>query len=162
VNGSVAWGWTPTRPEGIWRHGCKWAHPFTAAAPWITLALLLATFALVQGRLAAASGVVFDLPARSGDEAVVPGMAAVVMPVVREGVAGNETIVFFDDARYSFADEASREALRERLGERAAADKTGELLVLADQRVPSGDLLRLAGIAREAGVVHVEIAERRE
>lgn len=162
MSAGASWGWTPPRPEGIWRHGCKWAHPLTAAAPWITLALLLATFALVQGRLAAASGVVFDLPERAGDEAVVPGMAAVVMPVVREGVAGSETIVFFDDARYSFSDEASREALRERLGERAAADKSGELLVLADVRVPSGDLMRLAGLAREAGVVRVQIAERRE
>ena len=36
------------------------------------------------------------------------------------------------------------------------------LLLLADGRVPSGDLMRLAGLAREAGVAHLEIAERRE
>ena len=159
---STSWGWTPSRPEGIWRHGCKWAHPLTAAAPWVTLALLVATFALVEGRLAAASGVVFDLPKSAGGEAVAPGLAAGVMPVVREGVAGRETIVFFDDARYSLADETSREAFRERLGERAAADTKGTLLLLADVRVPSGDLMKLAALAREAGVVHVEIAERRE
>ncbi len=159
---SGAWGWTPPRPEGIWRHGCKWAQPLTAAAPWITLALLVATFALVEGRLAAAPGMVFDLPAPAGASAVVPGLAAVVMPVVREGVAGRETIVFFDDARYSLADETSRERLRERLGERSASDTSGALLLLADVRVPSGDLMRLAGLAREAGVLHVEIAERRE
>ena len=45
---------------------------------------------------------------------------------------------------------------------RAAADATGTLLVLADARVPAGDMIRFAGLAREAGVVHVEIAARRE
>lgn len=159
---TTAWGWTPSRPEGIWRHGCKWAQPLTVSAPWITLALLLVTFVLVEGRLAAAPGVVFDLPAPAVGEAAVPGLAAVVLPVVREGVAGRETIIFFDDARYALTDETSREAFRERLGERAAADASGTLLLLADVRVPSGDLLKLAGLAREAGVVHVEIAERRE
>ena len=27
-----AWKWRPERTEGIWRHGCAWAKPFTAAA----------------------------------------------------------------------------------------------------------------------------------
>lgn len=158
---STSWGWTPARPEGIWRHGCRWARPFTAAAPWVTLALLLTTFALVQGRLAAAPGVVFNLPAPASGETIVPGLAAVVLPVVREGVSGRETIVFFDDARYSLSDAASTEALRERLGERAV-ETDNSLLLLADARVPSGELMRLVGLAREAGVAHVQIAERRE
>lgn len=157
-----AWGWRPGRSEGIWRHGCPWAKPFTAAAPWISLALLMATFALADGRLASAPGTVFDLPAPASRDGVEPGLAAIMMPVAREGAAGRETIVFFDDARYSLDDDASRESLRERMGARAAADATGTLLVLADARVPAGDMIRFAGLAREAGVAHVEIAERRE
>jgi hypothetical protein len=128
----------------------------------MSLALLAATFVLAEGRLVSAPGTVFDLPAPSARDGAEPGLAAIMMPVAREGAAGRETIVFFDDARYSLADDASREALRERLGARAAADATGMLLLLADARVPAGDMMRFAGLAREAGVVHVEIAERRE
>ena len=157
-----AWKWRPERTEGIWRHGCAWAKPFTAAAPWISLALLMATFALADGRLTSSPGTVFGLPAPAAREGTEPGLAAIMMPVAREGAAGRETMVFFDDARYSLDDDASREALRERIGARAAADATGTMLVLADARVPAGDMILFAGLAREAGVVHVEIAERRE
>ncbi|MBR6732823.1 MAG: hypothetical protein IKL96_00330 [Kiritimatiellae bacterium] len=157
-----AWKWRPERTEGIWRHGCAWAKPFTAAAPWISLALLMATFALADGRLTSSPGTVFGLPAPAAREGTEPGLAAIMMPVAREGAAGRETMVFFDDARYSLDDDASREALRERIGARAAADATGTMLVLADARVPAGDMILFAGLAREAGVVYVEIAERRE
>ena len=103
-----AWKWRPERTEGIWRHGCAWAKPFTAAAPWISLALLMATFALADGRLTSSPGTVFDLPAPAAREGTEPGLAAIMMPVAREGAAGRETIVFFDDARYSLDDDASR------------------------------------------------------
>ena len=42
-----SWGWLPPPSEGVWRHGCRWAKPFTAAAPWSTLTLLLAMFVVV-------------------------------------------------------------------------------------------------------------------
>lgn len=159
----TSWGWRPDRPEGIWKHGCKWVKPLAAAAPWVTLALLLAMFSLVDGRLSAAPGLVFDLPAPAmGDGADVPALAAVVVPVAREGAAGRETLVFFDDERYSLSDEDSMLRFRERLGERAAADPSGTLLLLADAYVPSGHMMRLAGLAREAGVIHVQVAEKRE
>lgn len=159
---TTSWGWRPERPEGIWKHGCRWAKPLTAAAPWITLALLLVMFAFMQGRLTAAPGVVFDLPDPVAGAAGTPGLAVVVVPVVREGAAERETFVFFDDARYALSDASSVDAFRERLGERAAADAAGSLLVLADARVSSGQLMRLLSIAREAGVVHVQVAEKRE
>ena len=159
---TTSWGWRAERTEGIWKHGCRWARPFTAAAPWVTLALLLAMFALMQGRLTAAPGVVFDLPDPVDGASRTPGLAVVVVPVVREDSAHRETFAFFDDARYALSDAASVDALRERLGERAAADATGSLLLLADARVPAGQLMRLMSIAREAGVVHVQVAEKRE
>ena len=59
-------------------------------------------------------------------------------------------------------DAAAVEAFRERLAARAQADRSGTLLLLADGRVASGDLMRLMGLAREAGVTRVQIGERRE
>ena len=156
------WGWRPVRPEGIWKHGCKWAKPITVAAPWITLALLLVEFSFIEGRQTATPGLVFNLPAAVSGDSATPGLAAIVMPVAREGGAGRETLVFFDDARYSLSDDASIEAFRDLLTERVQSDATGTLLLLADTRVPTGDMMRLAALAREAGVVHVQIGERRE
>ena len=137
---ATAWGWRPVRPEGIWRHGCRWARPLTVAAP----------------------GLVLNLPAPVCGKAATPGLAAIVVPVVREGAAGRETLVFFDDARYSLSDAASAEAFRARLAARAQADRSGTFLLLADGRVAAGELMRLMALARDAGVARVEIGERRE
>lgn len=159
---STNWGWRPVRPEGIWRHGCKWARPLTVAAPWIALALLLVEFSIIERHLVAAPGLVFNLPAPVSGSEVSTGLAAIVVPVAREGGMGRETLVFFDDVRYTLSDDASAEAFRIRLSERVQSDASGTLLLLADARVPTGDTMRLAGLAREAGVVHVQIGERRE
>ena len=156
------WNWRPARTEGIWRHGCLWARPLTAAAPWLSLLLLLVMFRLMDGRLAAAPGVSFDLPAATVEQSDEPGMAAFALPMRNPSGDGVETLVLFDDARYWLFDTASVERLRARIGERASGDGGAVMLLFADRRVPSGDLMRLVGIARESGVVRVQVAERRE
>ena len=153
------WGWRPRQTEGIWRHGCAWAKPLFAAVPWITLTLLLALFAFIGDRLPQVPGVVCDLPAPVAGQAEATGLAALVLPAAG---AGEESLVFFDDARYSLSDEASVAVLKDRLGMRAGAEPSGTFLLLADRRVLAGDVMRLVGLAREAGLVHVQIAERRE
>ena len=159
---STDWGWRPVRPEGIWKHGCKWAKPLTVAAPWITLALLLVEFSLIEGRLVARPGLVFNLPATVSGDSATPGLAAIVGPETRQDGPGRETLGFFDDARYSRSEGDSVKALSERLAVRVQSDASGTLLLLTDARVSTGDMMRLAGIARDAGVVHVQIGERRE
>ena len=89
-------------------------------------------------------------------------LAAIVVPETRQDGPGRETLVFFDDARYSLSDGDSVKALSERLAVRVQSDASGTLLLLTDARVSTGDMMRLAGIARDAGVVHVQIGERRE
>ena len=156
------WGWRPAQAEGIWRHGARWTKPLFAAVPWITLALLLVMFGLVGDRLTAAPGVVFDLPAPAGRQAAAPGATMLVLPAANVGETGG-ALVFFDDARYVLGDEQSVALLREQLVARVQAKAAGvTLLVLADRRVASGDLLQLVGIARASGIEHVQIAERRE
>lgn len=158
------WGWHPMRSEGIWRHGCAWARPFCAAAPWVTLALLFAVLFMIGDRLPYASGLVCDLPPPIAGQAVPTRLAALVLPGARgDGSAdAPETLVFFDDARYSLADSASVALFREHLERRAAAEPSRTLLLLADSRVPSGDVLKLVGWARASGVQHVQMAEKRE
>lgn len=156
------WKWRAPRSEGIWHHGAVWAKPLVAAAPWITLALILAMFALIGGRLVAAPGVLFDLPESVGRQTAPVGLAALVLPVAHgEGIAA-DTLVFFDDARYSLSDEMAVNALREQIDRRVREDASDTLLLLADKRVHAGDLMRIVGLARESGVRQVQIAEKRE
>ena len=153
------WGWRPRQTEGIWRHGCAWTKPLFAAVPWVTLTLLLVLFAFIGDRLPQVPGVMCDLPAPVAGQAVATGLAALVLPAAG---AGEETLVFFDDARYSLSDESSVSTLKDRLGLRAGAEPSGTFLLLADRRVPAGDVLRLVGLVRDAGLERVQIAERRE
>lgn len=156
------WKWRAASDAGIWTHGVKWARPFSAAAPWISLALLAVGFALASRETTMARGTVFDLPASLAADVDDPGLTAFVLPLPRNVGGGDETLVFFDDARFTPADPASAANLRKRLSARASDANSGNLLILADRRVPAGDLMKLMAIARNAGLRHVQVAERRE
>ena len=161
VNGK--WNWSPPRNDGIWRHGCAWLKPLFAAAPWISLALMLSIFGLATDRIALAPGTSFALPDSSNAESsVAPELVALIMPITRETNSFEETVVFFNDSRYIFSDASSTALLKAELGKLSAESETGALLLLADKRVNAGDLLRLVDLARDAGVKSVQIAERRE
>lgn len=128
-----------------------------AAAPWVTLALLLAMLAMMGDKFPQAAGTLVELPSGGGTDAVRTELAALVLPGGSEG----GTLAFFDDARYLLDDAASMAAFGRRLGERVAEEAADVLLLLADKRVPAGDVMRLVGVARECGVARVQIAERR-
>ena len=162
MNGRSEWGWMPPSDEGIWRHGAAWMRPFAASAPWLTLALVLALAALAGGRFAVAPGITFDLPSAAVQEADTAGLVALVLPLARESGGGEETFVFFDDARFAISDPASADSFRRSLEERIAADKSGVLQLLADRRIPSGDLMGITELARKAGARRVQIAEKRD
>ena len=85
-----------------------------------------------------------------------------VLPAANVGETGG-TLVFYDDARYVLGDQQSVALLREQLLARVQANPArATLLVLADRRVATGELMRLVDIARESGMKHVQIAEKRE
>lgn len=150
------WGWSPERSQGIWRYGAVWLKPLVAAAPWLTVILLLVMLNLVGGTFTSAKGVLFDLPDGRLADGEATGLVALVMPTE------HETLVFFDDSRYLLGDDASVASFREHLAEsvRQTGDKT--LLVLADRRVSGGELMRFAGVARKGGIEKVLFAEKRQ
>lgn len=156
------WGWLPPPSEGIWRYGAVWMRPFCAAAPWVTFALLLAMMAFAGTRFTSAPGVVFDLPVFDEQEGESTRAMALAMPMVRESGGGEETLVVFDDSRFTLSDPASASSLRRALEESVVSGRGEVLLLLADRRIPAGDLISLASLARRAGVKHVQIASRRE
>lgn len=128
--------------------------PFCAAVPWITLGVLLLQMHLVSGAYTLSGGVLFDLPEGGVAEDASTSLVALAMP------SKSETLVFFDDARYMLGDDVSAESFCEQLAERSGRTDEKTLLVLADRRVAGGDLMRIAALARKAGVSKILFAEK--
>ena len=145
--------------DGAWRHTPAWARAFVAAAPWATVALLVAMFAVVSVRVTAAPGLAFELPECEVAEAQDDDLAAIVAPVPGQE---DRALVFFDDARYILSDAASESSFSLNLAERVARAKNKTMLLLADRRVSSGVLMKLAGMVRRAGVTRLTVAEKRD
>lgn len=157
-----AWGWRPRRNEGIWRYGPGWAKPLAAAAPWVTVGLLVLMFHVVSGHCVSRPGTVFDLPSGKASADLQPEHVALMISVPRETAGGAETLVYFDDARYLLSDDASVRLLTSRISELAGSSARRELLLMCDRRVSHGDVMKFADIARRAGVAMVQVAERDE
>jgi len=146
------WGWTPSRTQGVWNHGATWLRPVSAAAPYITVLLLVLMLHLVGGTIASAKGFLFDLPAAGSADGAATELVALLLP--RE----HETLAFFDDSRYILGDESSFRSLGENIAARAEKSPSKTLLVLADRRVPGGDLMKLADVARRSGIAKILFA----
>ena len=151
---NTRWDWAKSASS---RHeGPLWLKPIVAAAPWITLCVLVLMMSLASGVFALSGGVVFELPQGLSKDAEGSELVALVMPTARE------TLVFFDDARFSMDDPQSLCAFLSQLTERARKKNEDSLLVLADKRVAGGEIFRLAGMAREAGLRKILFAEKKE
>lgn len=124
--------------------------------PWITVMLLTLMLYMLSGTLTRSEGVLFDLPEAGLGEGETTELVALVM------MHGHETLVFFDDARYSTDDGAQLSRLGEQLAERAGKSSRKTLLVMADKRVPIGEAMKLAAIARTSGVEKILFAQRRQ
>lgn len=149
------WGWMPARTQGIWRHGALCIKPLSAAAPFLSVLLLVLQFHLVGGTFTTAKGVLFDLPAPGIAEGDSTDLTALMMAMPRE------TLVFFDDSRYILGDESSVKAFGEHLAERIGKTENKTLLVLADRRVEGGELMKFAAVVRRHGVGRVLFAEKK-
>lgn len=150
----IDWGWRPERTIGIWRYGAGWLRPLVAAAPYVTVGLLLLMLYMVGGTMTGAKGMLFDLPAGGVDDGEQTRLVALVMPM------RHETMVFFDDSRYVLGDAASVRALGENLAESVGRSETKTLLVLADRRVSGGDLMEFAALAKRSGVNRILFAAK--
>ena len=150
------WGWQPERTLGIWRYGAPWIRPLVAAAPYLTVILLLGMLYLINGTYAMKSGMSFELPASSTGEELNAELVALVMRMPKE------TLVFFDDSRYLLDDAASVRSLGERVAERVSESGSTTLLVLADRRVAGGELMKVATLVRKSGVRRLLFARKNE
>ena len=149
------WGWSPERTQGIWRYGALSLRPYVASAPWVTLVLLLLLFWMIGGTLVSSKGLLLDLPDTALAEGEPTGPVALIVPIP------NETLIFFDDARYLMSDPNSMAALAEHLAETASRPGARTILALADRRVTGGELIAFAALAKRNGIRKILFAEKK-
>jgi len=129
-----------------------------AAAPWVNLVLLVVLLLVVGERILVRPGVVFDLPSAPFHEGMRYGLTAVMIPVARTN--GQETLVFFDDEPFNLGLAARQEQLALRIRTCVEKEPRHEILLLADRRIPHGDVMIVVNLAREAGVSRVNVATK--
>jgi len=130
--------------------------------PWINALVIVVVLLAVNQRMVVSPGVVFDLPRGELREGTHVGLTALMISVARDVPGGDETLIFFDDDRYSAQDADQMAVLSERVKSRVALGARRELLLLADKRVPHGDVMRFVNAMRAAGVPRVNVAEKPE
>ena len=147
------------------RFGRSWFKNISSGIPWIDAVIIVVLLLVVNNRLTIMPGMVFDLPRaplRSGVHNTYNGLTAVMIPVVHDITSGDETLIFFDDERFSMKDEDFAERLSSKVRERIHASSSHDLLLLADRNIPHGDVIRFVNVVREAGVNRVNVGEKPE
>lgn len=129
-----------------------------AAAPWLNGVLLVILLLAVGDRILVRPGVVFELPHAPFREGLRYGLTAVMIPVPRTN--GMETVVFFDEERFEMTTQSKQEQLAERIRTRVEHEPRREILLLADRRIPHGDVMTLVNLARDAGVSRVNVSTK--
>ncbi len=130
---------------------------------WIDALVITVLLLFVNSRMTITPGMVFDLPEaplRGG--AHITALTAVMIPVVRDVSSGSETLVFFDDERFSMIDENWEQRLTAKVRDRIQASSKRDMLLLADKNIPHGDVIRLVNVVKEAGVHRVNVGEKPE
>lgn len=156
------WSVMVRRHRSIYRFGGTWAQALLSMVPWLNAIVLVVLLLAVNERLVVSPGVMFDLPRATVREGAHAGLTALMIAVERDGPGGDEALIFFDDERYFTRDAEQMAVLCERLKNRVALGVRRELLLLADKRVPHGDVMRFVNVARESGVQRVNVAEKPE
>lgn len=148
--------------RSVSRFGGTWVQSILAAVPWINAVVIVVLVVAVNQRMSISPGMVFDLPRGTFREGIHAGLTALMIAVDRDVPGEAETLIFFDDDRYSSQDPDQIALLSERVKSRIALSARREILLLADKRVPHGDVVRFVNAMREAGVQRVSVAEKPE
>jgi biopolymer transport protein ExbD len=157
-----SWSKLVRRHRSIYRFGGTWAQILLSTVPWFNAVIIVVMLLAVNHRMVVSPGVVFDLPRGALREGTHAGLTALMISVARDTPGEDETFVFFDDDRYSVQDADQMSILSEHAKSRVALSANRELLLLADKRVPHGDIMRFVNAMREAGVQRVNVAEKPE
>ena len=162
-NQKKSWGELIKRHRFIQsRFSNRWFNNFSSVIPWIDVIIIIVLLLVVNNRLTIIPGIVFDLPSAPLRGGTHNALTAVMIPVVQDINSGSETLVFFDDERFSMNDEELSVRLSDKVRNRIQASSNHDMLLLADKNIPHGDVIRFVNIVREAGVRRVNVGEKPE
>jgi len=148
--------------RSVYRFGGVWAQAMLIAVPWLNAIILVVALLAANNRIAITAGVVFELPTAPLQEGSQDGLTVLMFSVSHETQAGEETLVFFDDERYLIQDEEQSARLVNRISGSLSIERQQDVLLLADKRVPHGDVMQFVNIARKAGAKRINVAEKPE
>ena len=141
-----------------YRPRARLGHSLILMAPWLNVLILIAAFLVLHGQLALKPGVVVDLPRLPFREGLNSGAPLVLMSV--EGVNGRESVAFFDDERFRLSESRQLKQLQKLIASNMMSKNNMEVVLHAEREVPHGDVLSIVNLAREAGVLRVNISAR--
>ena len=144
----ISWGEAGVRSR-LRRRG-PFGGLFLQIVPWLNVALAAA----LSRQLTIAPGVQFDLPAAPFSEGARSGAGLVLFQTADPEAT---TLAFFDDVRYIVGTEDEANLQRE-LARYARRLGGGQILLLADENVRHGDVMRVVDLVRGAGVKRVNVA----
>ena len=154
----------PSNPDWGWRFGAVSRARFRrqslffqgllAASPWLSVMIAFGLLFAVGPRYLRQRGTVFELPAAPLDEGSLLLMPAAVLLPLEDGA-----LLLYDDLRYHAGRPVELDRFTESLAKEVRLGR-GELILLADARVPHEWVMAVAHAARKAGVSRVNVAAR--
>ncbi len=127
-------------------------------APWLDLVLLILFFLMIRGNLVVQPGVVVDLPTLPLKGGAPMDISAVVLSLQTGPRGARDEIVVFQDQSYRMDTEVQVAKLGLALGVEVKQRRASSLLLAADAHVQHGTLVKLYGMARDAGLLEVNLA----
>jgi biopolymer transport protein ExbD len=127
-------------------------------APWLNLILLLLLFGLIERRLILHPAINIQLPRITFTDGIQSSMIMVLLARPTPTPNVYQEIVFFDSKRYLVKDKTEMQRLQESLAHASKIHREPPpLLILADERVSHGTIMRLCEMAREVGITTVSM-----
>lgn len=155
-SGSHTQQWISWRNAGIrsrLRKGGRFGWLFLQVVPWLDAIVVAGLAAALTRQLTISPSVQFELPSAPFEEGSRSGAGLVLFQT--EG-AEPRLLAFFDDVRYVIG--LDDEALSRELTKYSHNRDGGQILLMADENVRHGDVMRVVNLVRDAGVRRVNVA----
>ena len=147
----ISWGNVGVRSR--LRRGGRFGWLFLQIVPWLDAIVVAGLAATLTRQLTITPGVQFELPAAPFEEGSQSGAGLVIF---QTDDPEPRTLAFFDDVRYVVGlDDA---ALSQELAKYSRKRGGNQILLLADENVRHGDVMRVVNLVRDAGVRRVNVA----
>ena len=155
--GTIGWyvsGFRRYRPENRLNRG------LITAAPWVNVALLVALYLYLLSPNVLQPGIAVQLPESPFVDGRHYGRNVVILSLPVAGKSERDEICFFDDQRYLERDAAQMDDLRAALARARRDEAKLPLVIEADRSVRHETIVRLFGMAADAGYREVNLATR--